>query len=214
MNSVEEIKKQHFTNYRNAIIEIINNNTDVLFDEDIKSLFKIPPLESMDLIKTKIISLAKKENTIINTENVNKELDNYRKDIYKLLDKFKKLRKETLINVVDKSILNSSNDIIKINKKDFIELDKEQKKELKNCMEKSFSKNILKNVTSLFTKDKDSLLDLADQLEKYFNKIYLKQIIDNYDFKILVKDTILINGVKEQGERYNFTLENSRLFNE
>jgi hypothetical protein len=32
------------------------------------------------------------------------------------------------------------------------------------------------------------------------------------DIKILVKDTTLINGVKEQSERYIFTLENSRLY--
>ena len=37
---------------------------------------------------------------------------------------------------------------------------------------------------------------------------------ENIDIKILVKDTTLINGVKEQSERYLFTLENSRLFNE
>ena len=35
---------------------------------------------------------------------------------------------------------------------------------------------------------------------------------DNIDFKMLVKDTTLVNGTKEHGERYLFTLNNSRIF--
>ena len=38
------------------------------------------------------------------------------------------------------------------------------------------------------------------------------QLLENIDFKILVKDTILINSFKEQSDRYLFTLENSRIF--
>ena len=66
----------------------------------------------------------------------------------------------------------------------------------------------------IFTNKENELSEFTEQLEEYFNKTYIKQIVSNYEFKVLVKNTILINGVKEQGERYNFTLENSRLFDE
>lgn len=213
MNNVEDLKKQHFINYKSAVMEIINNNTESLFEEDIKLLFKTPPLDSMDLLKTKIISLAKTEDNIIDNEQLNKILDEYRYDIYILIDKFKENRKKLLFDVLDKYEL-GKDDVIKFNKKDFSEFDKNTKKDLKEGMTKSFSKNIIKNVHLLFTNKKTELTSFIDQLTKYYEKHYLKQIIENYDFKALVKNTILINGVKEQGERYSFTLENSHLFND
>ena len=45
-------------------------------------------------------------------------------------------------------------------------------------------------------------------------KKYPKQILENIELKILVKDTTLINGIKEQGERYLFTNNNSYIFKE
>ena len=48
---------------------------------------------------------------------------------------------------------------------------------------------------------------------KYFRITYQKQFMENINLKILVKDTTLINGVKEQGERYIFTKMNSRINN-
>ena len=42
---VEEFKKQHFANYKQAIIENIKKNTSTLVDEDIMSLLKKPPLK-------------------------------------------------------------------------------------------------------------------------------------------------------------------------
>ena len=51
--TIEELKLNHFKNYRNALIENVRNNTNVLVDDDIMSLLKKPPLDSMDLIKSK-----------------------------------------------------------------------------------------------------------------------------------------------------------------
>ena len=50
-------------------------------------------------------------------------------------------------------------------------------------------------------------------MTKKFKKILAMLMAENIDFKILVKDTTLINGLKEQAERYVFTKNNSRLFN-
>ena len=60
MNDIEKIKTEHVENYKKALIETINNNTNALFDEDIASLLKTPPLDSMDVIKSKFLDLAKK----------------------------------------------------------------------------------------------------------------------------------------------------------
>ena len=49
----------------------------------------------------------------------------------------------------------------------------------------------------------------------YYNKLnYVKQVLESIDFKIIVKDTTLINGVREQGERFLFTKMNSYLLKE
>ena len=64
MNDLEELKQQHINNYRKAIVEIIKNNTNSLVDDDITTLIRIPPLDSMDQIKSKILVLAKKEKVI------------------------------------------------------------------------------------------------------------------------------------------------------
>ena len=76
-----EFKKQHIETYKNAVRENILNNTNVLVDEDIMSLLKKPPLDSMDFIKCKFLDLAKKNKIVLNTEELSKILDNYRKMI-------------------------------------------------------------------------------------------------------------------------------------
>lgn len=55
-----DLRMQHFNSYKLAIIENIKNNTDVLID-DITLLLKKPPLDSMDIICTKFLDLAKKK---------------------------------------------------------------------------------------------------------------------------------------------------------
>ena len=66
----------------------------------------------------------------------------------------------------------------------------------------------------LFSNDVDSgvVKKITSDVSKYINGNYQRQLLENIDFKILVKDTILINSFKEQSDRYLFTLENSRIF--
>ena len=59
-DNIEQLKIQHFNTYKSAIIETIKNNTHVLTNDDLMSLLKKPPLDSMDSIKSKFLSLAKK----------------------------------------------------------------------------------------------------------------------------------------------------------
>ena len=78
---LEEFKRQHLQTYKKAVEEIIKNNTKALIDEDICSLIKQPPLDSMDVVKNKLISLAKKEKLILNTEKLNSLVKKFRNDL-------------------------------------------------------------------------------------------------------------------------------------
>ena len=62
---IEEFKNKHLESYKKAVQEIVKNNTKSLIEEDIFSLIKKPPLDSMDVIKVKLLSLAKSKHLIL-----------------------------------------------------------------------------------------------------------------------------------------------------
>ena len=74
----------------------------------------------------------------------------------------------------------------------------------------------MKKIDTIFLDDVSDAAKkkVIDDVSKYVRGSYQKQLLENFDIKILVKDTTLINGTKEQGERYLFTLNNSRLLND
>lgn len=214
-DTLEKLKEQHFENYKNAISEIVKNNSIALFDEDIMSLLKKPPLDSMDLIKIKFLDLAKKNSVVLKTLELDDIIESYRSDVVLICDSLKDYRIKILLQKLNNDVDIKYDDIIKYNKKDFNEINKTNKKKLKEKMTSSFDKKIVNNVNCIFTEEigaeiKDKIIS---EVIKFVNKNYFKQIIDSVDFKVLVKDTILINLIKEQGERYIFTLKNSHIFN-
>lgn len=214
--TIKKLKEQHIDNYRNAILENIKNNTNVLVDEDIMSLTRKPPLDSMDLIKSKFLALAKRNKIILNIDELDKILDDYRKYNKKCFARIKEIRVDELSNKVVKTKLEKSNDIIKINKKDFVNINKQIKKIIKDQLKESFEMKISKNVDKVFVKNTvdEVKTKIISEITKYVNGSYQKQLLESVDIKILVKDTTLINGTKEQSERYLFTLNNSRLLND
>ena len=214
-DSLKQLKRQHIDNYKNAIIDIITNNTNVLVDEDIMSLLRKPPLDSMDLIKSKFLDLAKKNSTILNTEELSNLLDNYRDKLMKEMASIKAIRIKELTKSID-SIKYEDNDVFKLNKKDFVKVDKDIKKILKDQLNNSFDKYILKNINKVFSNDIDSSVknNIVSNITKYINGPYQRQLLENFDIKVLVKDTTLINNIKEHNERYLFTINNSRILND
>ncbi len=212
---VEEFKKQHFANYKQAIIENIKKNTSTLVDEDIMSLLKKPPLEAMDLIKVKFLDMAKKEKIVLNTENLDKIIDNYRRKVIGCLDEVKENREMSLIKKVDDFKMIKETNIFKLSKKDFGEVNKTNKNLIKKTIQEALVTEILDKIKTVF-KDEEELHEekLANELGKYLKGTYLRQVLENIEFKVIVKDTTLINGVKEQADHYLFTLSNSRLLNE
>lgn len=214
--TVEELKKNHIKNYKNALIENIKNNTNVLVDEDIMSLLKKPPLDSMDVIKSKFLDLAKKNKIILNTENLNNIIDKYRDDLIKVCRDLKKVRIDSLNLKVEEFKFEKDSDVFKLAKKDFTVINKEIKKIIKDHVNKYLEKDILKKVDCLFLDDVNLEVrkKIISEITKFLNGSYQRQLLESIDFKVLVKDTILMNGNKEQNERYLFTLNNSRIFND
>jgi len=214
--TIKKLKEQHVENYRKAIIENIKNNTNVLVEEDLMSLFRKPPLDSMDFIKTKFLDLAKKNKMVLDTEQLDKILDNYRKMIIKCCVEIKDRRITELSKNVEETVFSKDSDVIKINKKDFTSINKDIKKTIKSQLVLAFDEKMLKHIDSVFVGDVDAAKKekIINEITKYVKGTYQKQLLENVDIKVLVKDTTLINGAKEQAERYLFTLNNSRLFNE
>lgn len=216
IDTLDEFKKQHRENYKNAIIELIKNNTNVLFDEDIKTLVAKPPLDSMDVIKVKFLELAKKNDIILNTLDLTRLIDNYRNDLLKWIPTLKDERIDPLVNIISNYKLENDNDLIKLNKKDFVDINRKLKKKLKEKIIDEIDKKIVNSVNSIFTKNVSA--DIKDkfvyEMKKFLTGKYLKQLLESIDFKVLVKDTTLINLIKEQGERYIFTRKNSYIFKE
>ena len=212
----EKILIQHMESYKNTILEIINNNTNSLIEDDLKSLMKKPPLDSMDQIKTKFLALAKKNKVVLKDEELNKIINNYRKEILKCCDEIKSIRINKLKSVVENTKLVKMKDTIKLGKKDFSSIDKDIRKLLKENIEEQIDSKILKNIDKVFDKSIDENISkkIVTDITKYLKSSYIKQLLENVDIKILVKDTTLINSTKEQAERYLFTINNSRLLND
>lgn len=214
VDTLEEFKKQHLENYKKAIIELVSNNTDVLVNEDIMSLLRKPPLDSMDSIKSKYLDLAKKNKIILDIVKLDNMLEEYRADVVICCSIIKEIRINALRDIVNNVQFVKDTDIIKFNKKDFLEINKKIKKAMKFQLQDSVEKKIVKNVDCVFsTSIEDSIKKkVIDELLKFVKGAYQRQLLENVDFKILVKDTTLANSAKEHAERHLFTLTNSRIF--
>ena len=207
---IEKLKEEHFNTYKNAVIANIENNSTILVKEDLYSLINKPPLDSMDLLKNKLIALAKKNRIVIDNNNLDKILDDYRKKVIKEFDGFIKTRTTFYTNLVTNIKRENDSTTIKILKKDLSNYNKKMKKDIKKIIEDNTDSLIIKKAVNIFKIDDPKI---NSDLNKFINKTYLKQLLENVDIKILVKDATLINSIKEQTERYQFTLNNSHLFN-
>ena len=158
--------------------------------------------------------MAKKNKLILNTNELDKILENYRNDIIKCCATLKEIRINKLSEMINIKKLDRVTDVFKINKKDFNELNKIIKKEIKEQLKLSSDKEIYKNIDKIFITEIDENIKkkFISEILKFLSGSYQRQLLENIDFKILVKDTTLANGIKEHGERYLFTLNNSRIF--
>ena len=208
MSELEHLLEQHYDNYYYCLKTNIENNTNLLVKEDFLSLFDKPPLDSMDVIRKKIFDVAKKDGIILDLEKIDLFLDDYRTFMTKMEPDLIDFRIHHLTNILDKNI--SKKDVFHFKKKDFSNLNRQLKKMIQEHYEKILP-IILTTIPSL-SKNQSLFSDTSlKDFHQYFSKTYIKQLLQSVEIRILVKDTILINVVKEEGERYLFTLENSRL---
>ena len=150
MDTLEEFKKQHLDNYKKAIFELIRNNTDVLVNEDFMSLLRKPPLDSMDSIKSKYLDLAKKNKIVLDIVKLDSMLESYRNDVSKCCDEIRKIRIDSLENIVNSITLVKDTDVIKFNKKDFNEINKNIKKFFKEFLQDSVERKLINCVDGVF----------------------------------------------------------------
>ena len=179
------------------------------------SILKKPPLEAMDLIKSKFLDVAKREKQILNTEKLDGIIDDYRKAVTKSLNEMRKIREGVLIKKVENFEYKKTVNVFKLSKKDFVEINKNNKSILKQTIKKALSEQILDNAGVIF-KEKNPVIEteIIEEVGKFLKGPYQRQVLENFEFKVIVKDTTLINGVKEQADHYLFTLSNSRLLKE
>lgn len=216
MNDMEQIKKQHLNTYKNATKEIVINNTKALVENDIISLIKKPPLDSMDIIKTKLISLAKKEKIILSTEKLDTLIKNYRDFLEDKLLSLRKIREDYLIRKIDEFVPERETEIIKIQKKELDSINKTLKHDLKKILDLSQTEILFNNLDTIYEDGIDE--EIKSRINKAFTKFmkstYQKQLNESIAIKTMVKDRTLLSGILEQGERYLFTKSNSHLFDE
>lgn len=212
---VQQFKRQHLEIYKKAVQEIIKNNTDSLIEEDIFSLIKIPPLDSMDLIKSKLLSLAKKENLVLNTMKLNQLINNFRNNLKDDLESLKEIRSKKLMQKVDEFEPKRETEIITITSKELLEVNKNLKNKIKNQTKNTINK-FESNLNLIYqeTASEENKMKINIQFIKFMKGTYQKQLLESITMKILIKDRTLISGVIEQGERYLFTKTNSHIFDD
>lgn len=202
----EVVIKQHQENYKNIILDIINNNTNTLVKEDLMSLVARPPLDSMDVIKTKFISLAKKNKIILDIEKLEVILDEYRYNISKDYLKIVEFRVKNLEKLMKKTNV-SGGEEYKFLKKELNVIDKNIKDMIKTKLNECTDKYLIGSIKQLLDNTDNVVYDkFSSDMIKYINKEYTKNILESVDVKLLVKDTTLINSVKESGDRFKLTL--------
>ena len=213
MIGVEDLERQHLETYKNAILELIRNNTEILITEDIISLLRQPPLDSMDSVKTRLFNLSKRLGIVLDKEVVDSLLNEYR---VQLIEKFSNIgedRVHRLSKLVEDFFPKKESDMIKIPKKEFSSINSKIKKTSKEKI-KIANQLLLSGLPKLFKEDIDNecRIKVIDDMRKYLLGNYSKDLIENIELKIVIKDTTLMNSILEQGERYLFTKSNSHLF--
>ncbi len=211
---LNELIEQHLTNYKNAVIEIIKNNTNSLIDEDIIVIVKDPPLASMDVIKQKLLYLVKREGIILNDEKLTTLLSKYRKQIIDDISNLKSLRNDTIIQKINDFNPKRDTDIICVESTVLESIDKKLKQAIKKSIMQSNKDILFKNIDSIYinVENEEIKTNITNDFEKYIKTTYQKQLLDNISIKIMIKDRTLISRINEQGERYLFTKSNSYIF--
>ncbi len=205
----EDILKQHKQILMTAGLELATNNTNSLIEDDIINGVIEVPLEAMDTVKQRVLNIAKNNSLVLDSDKFNEVLISYKDDLKK---EFRNIFKRR-IDIIKDNYSNMNDDkpleLVKNLKKELVKFNKEAKKEEKQVLMRLVKNNLVNNLDLIVKNDNATFKKDAT---KFLQTTYVKQILETVDMKILVKDTILLNSLKEQIERFVFTMENSHLF--
>ena len=205
----EDILKQHKEILMTAGVELATNNTNSLIEDDIINGVIEVPLEAMDTVKQRVLNIAKHNNLILNSDKFNEVLISYKEELKKEFRNIFKKRIKLIEDNYSKFDDDKPMDLVKNLKKELVKFNKEAKKEEKQIITSLVKEKIISNLDLIV---KDDNTTFKKDATKFLQTTYVKQILETVDMKILVKDTILLNSLKEQIERFVFTKENSHLF--
>ena len=205
----EDILKQHKQILMTAGLELATNNTNSLIEDDIINGVIEVPLEAMDTVKQRVLNIAKHNNLILNSDKFNEVLTCYKEELKKEFRNIFKKRIKLIEDNYSKFDDDKPMDLVKNLKKELVKFNKEAKKEEKQVLTSLVKEKIISNLDLIV---KDDNTTFKKDATKFLQTTYVKQILETVDMKILVKDTILLNSLKEQIERFVFTMENSHLF--
>lgn len=205
----EDILKQHKQILMTAGLELATNNTNSLIEDDIINGVIEVPLEAMDTVKQRVLNIAKQNNLILNSDKFNEVLISYKEELKKEFRNIFKKRIKLIEDNYSKFDDNKPMDLVKNLKKELVKFNKEAKKEEKQVLTSLVKEKLVSNLDLIV---KDDNTTFKKDVTKFLQTTYVKQILETVDMKILVKDTILLNSLKEQIERFVFTMENSHLF--
>ena len=205
----EDILKQHKQILMTAGLELATNNTNSLIEDDIINGVIEVPLEAMDTVKQRVLNIAKHNNLILNSDKFNVVLTSYKDELKKEFRNLFKKRIKLIEDNYSKFDDDKPMDLVKNLKKELVKFNKEAKKEEKQIITSLVKEKIISNLDLIV---KDDNTTFKKDATKFLQTTYVKQILETVDMKILVKDTILLNSLKEQIERFVFTMENSHLF--
>ena len=205
----EDILKQHKQILMTAGLELATNNTNSLIEDDIINGVIEVPLEAMDTVKQRVLNIAKHNNLILNSDKFNEVLISYKEELKKKFRNIFKKRIKLIEDNYSKFDDDKPMDLVKNLKKELVKFNKEAKKEEKQVLTSLVKEKIISNLDLIV---KDDNTTFKKDATKFLQTTYVKQILETVDMKILVKDTILLNSLKEQIERFIFTMENSHLF--
>ena len=205
----EDILKQHKEILMTAGVELATNNTNSLIEDDIINGVIEVPLEAMDTVKQRVLNIAKNNSLVLDSDKFNEVLTSYKDELKKEFRNIFKKRIKLIEDNYSKINDDKPMELVKNLKKELVKFNKEAKKEEKQVLTSLVKEKIISNLDLIVKEDNTTFKKDAT---KFLQTTYVKQIIETIDMKILVKDTILLNSLKEQIERFVFTMENSHLF--
>ncbi len=205
----EDIYAQHKEILMTAGVELATNNTNSLIEDDIINGVIDVPLEAMDTVKQRLLNIAKHNGLVLDSNKFNEILSDYKNSLKKEFRSVYKKRIKIIEDSYSKMNDDKPLDLVKDLKKELVKFNKETKKQCKEIILNLVKEKLISNLDLIVN---ESNANFKKEVMKFLQNVYVKQILETIDMKILVKDTILLNSLKEQLERFVFTKENSHLF--